>query len=231
MAKTLLQAVNEVLKRVNVIAGDANAFTSLVDTAQQHSIDIAVQVINEGIDELYSASHVSLPNEQAESTLVLAATREYTLATNMVTLLWPMIDKNNTQFLWEFPGGYNQMLLLDPEQDDTGLPFWGAINPVTGKFHTDRQPDAPNIGRTYTYQYEKDLSMSIATDTVPFTDVTFRSMVPAWAQLWKREMKGEFDTALYAQAMGRASRYVTELKQRTSYSSRGRIRSITWPWD
>jgi hypothetical protein len=45
-------------------------------------------------------------------------------------------------------------------------------------------------------------------------------MVPAWVQLYKREMKNEFDQVLYQASMGRASRYLSELEPRTSYLPR-----------
>lgn len=219
--KTLLDGVNEVLKRVNVIAGDANALSDLVDSSRQHTIDISVQVINEGMDELYSLSHIDLPKGQAEGTITLVAgTREYALASNLVTLIWPLRDKDNSQYIWEFGGGYNALLDLDIEQDDTGLPIWGAINPVTGYMHFDRSPTSVDAGRVYTYQYEKDLAVSVASDAFPFGDACFRAMVPAWVQLYKREMKNEFDQPLYQQALGRASRFVTELAPRLSYSPR-----------
>lgn len=221
MAQTLLNAVNEVLKRVNVIAGDAAALTMLTDSPRQHQIDVAIQVINEGMDELYSASHVALPKEQGESTITLiAGQREYSLATDLVLLRWPMVDRINTQFLYEYGGGYNELLLLDPEQNDTGLPFWGAISPINGKMHFDRAPTSVDAGKIYYYEYDRDVSMHAATDTVPFSDACFRAMVPAWVQLWKREEKNSFDQSLYTKSIGRAARFVTQLEQRRSYSPR-----------
>jgi hypothetical protein len=222
MAHTLLDAVNETLKRVNVIAGNAGLLASLTSSSIQHNIDIAVQVTNEGIDELYSSSNKSLPNEQAESTITLATgIREYSLAADLVTLIWEMIDKPNSQYLFEYTEGYNALLLLDPQQTNTGLPTWGVISPINGKLRLDRAPDSASNGRTYTYQYEKNLALVNATDLVPFNDATFRAMVPCWVQLYKREMRNEFDQALFMQAIGRASRFVTEEKMRENYSPRG----------
>lgn len=226
--KTLLDCVNAVLRRVNVISGDAAAFTSLTDSAQQHPIDIAVQVINEGIDDLYSASNKSLPLSQAEGTLTLVAgQREYVLATDLAELIWsldkPMVDRTNTQYLWPWGGDYQSLLLLDAEQDDTGLPYWGIISPINGKLHLDRTPTSAEVatGAAYVYEYEKDLGMSLATDPVPFpNNVVFRSMVPCWVQLYNREMKNTFDQPLYAQGIGRASRLATEIRQRESWSPR-----------
>lgn len=221
MAKTLLNATNEILKRVGVIAGDAGLLTTLTDSARQVAIDVAVQVVNEGIDELYAASNVAKPNGQGESTVTLAtADRSYALAAGLIRLRWPMVDKTNTQFLHQYPGGYNAMLLADPEQDDTGLPVYAAINPVNGELHLDRAPTSVENGRIYTYQYDKDLVLSLAADTVPFKDGVFRAMVPAWVQLWKRERRNEFDTELYRMDMGRAATLMMQIQPRDSWSPR-----------
>lgn len=221
MAKTLLNCVNEVLKEVGVIAGDVGLLTTLTDSARQISIDRAVQVINEGIDELYTTSEVAHPNEQAESTIVLVlATRAYTLATDLIQLRWPMIDKTNTQWLKPYPGGYNAMLTGDPEQDDTGMPHFAAIRPTDGKLYLDRAPNAEDVGKTYTYQYDKTLELDSASDTVPFNDTIFRAMVPAWAQMWKRERRGEFDAGAFGLSIGRASRLLAQKQMRTHYNPR-----------
>lgn len=219
--KTLLNAVNEIFKRVNAISGDAAALTSLVDSSRQHPIDVAVQVVSEGIDELYSATHISLPKGQAESTITLATgSREYPLAGDFIAMYWPMIDRPNSQYLFEWSGGYNKMLLLDPQQTFTGLPQWGCISPITGNIRVDRAPTTVENGNVYTYEYERDLVLVNPTDQVPFSNACFRSMVPAWVQLYNRGMRNEFDQALYMASIGRASRFVTEAQQRTSYSPR-----------
>lgn len=221
MAKTLLNAVNEILKRVNENAGDAAALTTLTDSARQHPIDLCVQVINEGVDKLYTSCGVAKPLGQAESTITLATgTRAYALAAGLVRLRFPLIDKTNTQFITQFPGDYNAMLQFDPEQDNTGLPHYGAISPVTGYLHLDAAPTAVENGKVYTYQYDKDLAMSAASDTVPFGDACFRAMVPVWVQLYKRERRNEFDSELYRDSMGTAAGLLSKIEPRTSYSPR-----------
>jgi hypothetical protein len=221
MAKTLLDAVNEILKRVGMIQGDDNLLTSLSVSARQRSIDIAIQVTNEGIDELYSTTDEPQARGQGESTITLiSSTRTYSLATDLVRLRWPFVDETNNQYLYESPGGYNDMLLLDPEQDDTGLPMFAAIRPTDGLLYLDRIPTSAEDSRIYTYQYDKDLSLSTLTDTVPFSDAVFRAMVPAWVQLWKREQNNEFDGDLFKANIGRAARLMTQAQPRTDYCPR-----------
>lgn len=221
MAKTLLNSVNETLKRVSVIAGDSGALSTLTDSARQVSIDVAVQVINEAIGELYSVCEIPQPNELKESTVTLATgTRAYTLASDLLLLRWPFIDRTNNQYLTEFPGGYEKLLLLDPEQDDTGLPHFATIRPTDGKLVVDRAPDAADNGKIYYYQYDKTLRMTLAADTVPFSDDVFDAMVPVWAQIWKRDRRQEYDGAMVRANMGRAARLLTKSQPRTHYSPR-----------
>lgn len=222
MAKTLLQCVNAILKRTQIITGDAGELSSLTDSARQVSIDVATQVINEGISELYTTAEIAQPNEQGESTITLVlATRAYTLATDLVQLRWPMIDKTNTQWLQHYPGGYNAMLVGDPEQDDTGMPHYGAIRPTDGKLYLDRAPNAEDVGKVYTYQYDKSLRMTLAADTVPFNDDIFDAMVPAWVQLFRRDRQNDFDRDIFRLNVGRASRLLTQRQMRHHYSPRG----------
>jgi hypothetical protein len=221
MAKTLLNGVNEVLKRVNEIAGDAAALTTLLDSARQHPIDLTVQVINEGVIKLYALPGLSLPKRQASSTITLVtSTRAYALAADVVTLHWPLIDRTNSQIIQQYPGGYNEMLLDDLEQDDTGLPQYAVIRPTDGYLYVDVAPTSTENGRVYTYQYDKSLLMTTAAATMPFTDEVFTAMVPAWVQLYKREKRNEFDTDLFRNALGEAARMVSQNPPRDSYSPR-----------
>lgn len=224
MAKTLLNAVNEVLKKVGMIHGDSEALTTLSRSAIQRSIDIAIQVINEGIDDLYTTSGVPLPNMQDESTITLVTgTRSYALASTLVRLQdEPMVDQTNNQYLEPYPGGYNQMLIDDPERDDTGLPQYYAIKATNGQIYLDRAPTSVENGRIYTYQFDKDLVLTVLGDTVPFKDIVFRAMVPVWALLWQRERRGAkaFDPALYKKRMGTASGLLRQVTPRTSYNNK-----------
>ena len=111
-------------------------------------------------------------------------------------------------------------MLLDPEQDDTGLPYAGAIRPTDGKLHLDRSPTTVEAGRTYTYQYDKSLEMTLLTDTVPYNNQVFNAMVPVWVQLWKRDIRSEFDMALFTESRSRAARLLTQTIPRTDWSPR-----------
>lgn len=221
MAKTLLNAVNETLKRVRIISGDSSALSTLVDPARQNYVDTAVQAINEALEELYSTSGLPMPEELSSDTIILATNvRSYGLPTNMVQMHWPLIDRTNTQYIYEYPGTYLDLLKIDPEQDDLGQPMFAAINPEDGELYLDRAPTSTYNGRVYTFQYDKDISLSSANDRVPFSDAVFRAMVPVWAELWKRDQRQSFDGDFVGLQIGRASRLVTQQQQRRSWRNR-----------
>jgi len=223
MPKSLLNCVNETLKRLKRIQGDQAALTSLTDSSRQIWIDVTVQVINEGIDVLYDASNVRKPLEVSETTtevtLVLNQ-REYTLPTDLVQLRWPGLDETNGMFIERYPGGYDQLRKDQPRPDTgyEGTPIYGVINPLNEKLRLDHRPTAADVGKVYIFEYDKDLVLADATDTVPFKDAVFRSMVPAWAQLVQRDMKRDFDAPIFEAAIGQAARFLNQEQRRTHWS-------------
>lgn len=221
MAKTLLNAVNEIFKRVSLIAGDSSALTSLTDSARQVDVDVAVQSVNEAIDELYSSSATRRPNQGASSTITLVtSTQAYALASDCVRLHFPLVDSTNSQAIYEYKAGYDALWYLNQISAQTGTPLYGAIRPSDGYIYLDRAPTSTDNGKVYNYNYDKDLVLSLAADTVPFNDEIFRAMVPAWVQVWKRERRNEFDVELFKSSIGRAARLLPKIPQRTSWSPR-----------
>jgi hypothetical protein len=119
-----------------------------------------VQVINEGIDALFAPgpSRCRRSRRPRRPSCWSPARAPTALATDLVALRWPLIDKTNSQFI-----SSTRRLRRDaaprPEQDDTGLPL-AAIRPTDGKLHLDRAPTSAEAGRTYTYQYDADQALS-----------------------------------------------------------------------
>jgi hypothetical protein len=233
LAKSLLNCVNEVLKKVKKIAGDAGALTTLTDSGRQVYIDNAVQAWNETIDQLYSVSSRALPQEIAENTITIATSdRDYALQTDLVQLRWPFIDETNGRIIEEYPGGY--LALINSQfipSNHTGMPYYAAIRPTDGEIYLDTIPTSSENGLVYKYRYDKDLVLTVAADTVPFSDATFRAMVPAVAEIWKRNQEQSFDNEMYTMSLGRASRLMTNTVQRNAYVSwREPLRSGTDPY-
>lgn len=220
MAKTLLNGVNDLLKRVQIIAGDSGELASLTDSARQHWIDLAVQCWNEAVEQLYSLTHIPQPQELGESTIVLASgDRDYALAADLVQLHFPLIDETNGAYILEQPGGYLGLVSsqLFPA-NYTGLATYGAIRPTDGQLYLDRIPTASEVGKTYKYRYDKDVSLSLAADTFPFTDAVYRALLPVATELWKLQKENKSFDGLSRKSFARAARYLTMTQPRPTWT-------------
>lgn len=212
---SLLDACNETLKRVQIIDSDSE-LTILSKDGRQNDIDIVIQIWNELMDQLYSEARQPMPNIMSEGTLTLVQDdRDYALNSDLVRLHFPLQDIDNGQYIVHYPGGYLKLLEDEPEPSNfTGLPQAGAIRPDDGELYLDRVPTSDEDGRTYTYRYEKDAELTVPEDTFPFNDAIFRALVPAAAELWKRERKGEFASGVFRTHMGRARRLLSQIYPR-----------------
>ena len=138
--------------------------------------------------------------------------RDYALPSNLIQIRWPLIDETNGQYISEYPGGYDQIVIDQIFPDNYhGLPHLGAIRTTDGQLYVDFIPQSAENGRVYTLRYDKDLSLSTATDTFPFDDVVFRALVPAVAEMWKRDKRAqEYSPRAYNKYMAQAVRYLSK---------------------
>lgn len=222
MSKTLLNGVNDVLKRLDLLDADSGVLTTLTDSARQNWIDTIIQLWNEGLDELYSRHGSPKPKSMTEGTITLVTgTRAYTLATDMAVFLrrLHLYDSTNNHYITFLEdSGFEQIQLSDPEEDDTGLPSFAFIDPEDNKILMNRTPTAAENGRVYRYFYQKDLELTLAADTFPFTDTVYRAMIPAVAQLWRRDNVTDFDPGIFAASIARAAFYLSQAPLRRSWS-------------
>ena len=227
----LLEGVNRLLVKVGEVT-KRNELTTLTDSSRQVFIDDAIDVINEVVDELYTFSSQPRPKGIRSSTLELSATREYTLHSNMTRLRtdYHLIDETNNLIITLVEDGHQDVVFGDIEQDDTGLPHFATINPENGRLIMDRTPDSPSIGRIYKYRYEKDLELSDADDEFPFNTTVLRAIVPAAAELWRRDHEQNFDTAIFRSSLGRAARFLRQTPARTKYGPKRAVIDVTDPF-
>jgi len=231
MAKTLLNCLNETLKKTKVINSN-NLLTSLTHTGKQPYIDIAIQAINETIDQLYLDIKIPRPNIITEATITLVTSdRDYALASDLNILHWPFLDETNGQYITKYPGEYLELVSDQTYPANyTGLPQVGAIRPTDGQLYLDRIPTSTENGNVYKYRYSKDTELVLAADTVPFSDVVFRALIPAFSEKWKLENKREFNGGVFKRSIGTAARYLRQMPVDDSWSPRYGGNNITDPY-
>lgn len=230
--KTLLDCVNDTLRRVKIIAGDNAVLTTLTQSGKQIFIDLAVQVWTEEIEQLYSSCEMSMPNELGSDSITLVTgTRAYALAADMVQLNWPLLNQTSGHYIHEHPGGYVDLWRSQAiPANYTGQSQTAAIRPSDGYLYLDTVPTSDENGDIYAYTYDKDVSLSLATDMVPFGDAVYRALLPAVAEKWKFEQHNKFEPAIYKQAFGRAARLLSQNQMDSSWMPRKGGNSVTDPY-
>lgn len=218
MAKTLLTAVNDTLKRVKQIQGDAGNLTTFIDSPRQNYIDTAIQIWNEMIVELYTISDLPLPGEVGSSPLTLTAAREYALPANLEQIRYPLIDEVNGRFIVEYPGGFEAMRRDQPQPSTyQGTPNFAVINPETGLLRLDVAPVGDTIGEIYQMIFDKTILLTSTTDVFPFQDSVVDALMPAVAEMWKKEQQNSFDAGIFGLHLGRAARLITKVQPRQTW--------------
>lgn len=220
MAKTLLQGVNEVMKRMGYIKGNSGELASLTDSQRQTTIDQVVQAWNRLLIEIYDASEIALPDELAEDTITLATgDRDYALASDLNQLRFPLVNQSNGNEIFEYNGGYTQMFRDQTiPANYTGQSTLAAIRPTDGQLYLDAIPTSNENGDVYTYQYDKSITLSLATDTFPFKDDVFNALISACAETVSRYKKRSFDEGEYNRSTGLAISLMTQQPQRAFWT-------------
>ena len=215
MPYNFLQAINKVLKRVNEIKGTQGELVSFTDSPRQAMIDTVRQQWNEIINEIYSLHNQPLPKEVSTQAISLVAAREYSLNGDATEIRWPLIDETNGQFIHEYPGGWDAMRRDQwiPERF-TGLPCYAVISPVTRKLRMDTTPTEEFVGRVYVLYYDKYVHMHETFDVFPFSDAVVDALVPAVAEMYRRDVQHSFDEGTFTLSFGRACRYLNPDMQR-----------------
>ncbi len=230
--KTLLQGVNEVLIKASAL-DTSGQLSSLSDNARQTWIDLAVQVLNEVVDEIYSLGKWSKPKQLKVGTITLATNaREYALRSDAIRLRteFDLIDETNNHII-EVLGddGYYQIIRGDHEQDDTGKPTFCAISPISGNIYMDRIPTATENGLEYKYRYDRDFELEDATDQFPFSNAVFRAVIPAAAELWKLNRHQDFSSDVFRLSLGRAGRLARKTPPRQTWMPKSAAPNATDP--
>lgn len=83
-------------------------------------------------------------------------------------------DSQQNRMIGEYPGGERDLRVQVPKyKTDKGAPNWWYWNDATSKQVAFYQlPNTEYDGRVLSYDYEKDVSVSAASDTLPFHSET-----------------------------------------------------------
>lgn len=222
MAKTLLDGVNDVLKKAGIIS-TTNELSSLTNSGKQLFIDHAISAWNESVDQIYSISKVMKPKQGEEDSITLIENvRSYPLPCDLVQIHWPLQEETEGLYIQEYPGGYEDLRHSQTQPDNyTGQPTFAAIDPIEGDLYLNRIPTATEAGNEYKFFYWKDTGLSLGSDVFPFGDVVYRAMVPTVTEVFRYYNNNRFISDMSKFNFGRAVRALMKQPPRSRWISRG----------
>jgi hypothetical protein len=171
-----VEAVTRILRYEGLISGDDDAITSFSQTQYAAAINLAKLAIQDELASLVADAFI--PYEQGEATLTTVANqRTYALASDFVRfddshpflLEVDVSGASENACLSEFEGGEQAIRkeILDYREQTSDSPtcwYWVPTTvPTIGLY------PVPTAVVYYRYMYEKDVDVTNATDTLPFS--------------------------------------------------------------
>lgn len=166
---TLIEAVGRVMRAGGIIRGDTDAPASLSDLQHGATINLAVIAIQDELNELTSDMLLAYEHDATGSISTVAGTRSYSLASDFIRFFGTpsLYESTSNNRYYEFPGGEQKLQLAYPDYKTAQATpqFWYFDLTTTKKIAFW---PVPQDAKTYTYDYEQDVSVTNAADTMPF---------------------------------------------------------------
>jgi len=200
---TFLDAVNRLLRTNSIIKGDDDNITTFSDTQHSAFIELAQIAIQNELNGLIAERLI--PYEKTSGTInLVTGTRTYSLAADFIRFYGKnasFYDATDNTRIYEYGGGEDGLRENDYQYDTTqGSPnYWYMADGSTLLVGFYNVPDSSYNGRALTYDYEKSVSVSLITDTMPFLKTEeYQSFVMMASQRFKYLIQ-EKDTGLLSQ--------------------------------
>lgn len=185
-----VSVVNDLLVVEGLISGDDDTVTNFSGTQHVASIRLAKKSVQQELAALVSDQLI--PYERVDTILTVSA-RTAALASDFVRMQdeFPWLIETSAggvsqgAYIFEYPGGEPALRKRDLKyRENTGKPhawYWvGGTTKSLGFYIT------PNTTYYYRYYYERDVSVSVESDTVPFvSDTEVNTFIEAAARRFK----------------------------------------------
>jgi hypothetical protein len=196
----LITAIGRLLENQGIIRGDTDLPTTLSDLQHGATIRLARNAIQDELNELISDNLIPYEHAGTGSVVTVAGTRSYALPANFIRMFGNayLIDSTSNNWIPEYPGGEIglQSIYNNYKTQQSEPQYWYFDATTTKKIAFW---PVPQSAKTYTFDYEMDVSVTAATDTLPFHN---ESEAQAFCRLAGRRFKFMFenmDVVLLAQ--------------------------------
>lgn len=186
----LITAIGRLMENNGIIRGDTDLPTTLTDLQHGATIRLARNAIQDELNELISDRVIPYEHAGTGSIVTVANTRSYSLPTDFIRMFGRgyLFDSNRTMIA-EAPGGEAKLQVLYGDyKTAAGEPIAWYFDLTTTK-KIAFWP-VPQSAKTWTFDYEKDVSVTLSSDTLPFHN---ESEAQAFCRLASRRFKFMFE--------------------------------------
>lgn len=184
---TLIGAITRIMRSEGIIRGDTDAPTTLSDLQHGATINMAAIAVQDELNELVSDELIPYEHSTTGSIVSVVGQSSYALASDFIRFFGvaSLYDSTNKIRIYEYPGGEEALQQSFFEYKTTqGNPQAWYFDATTTK-KIGLWP-VPSSVKTWTYDYEKDVSVTSASDTLPFHN---ESEAQAFCRLAARRFK------------------------------------------
>ena len=166
---TFLQAVNRVLRSAAILRGDDDEVSTFSDVQHNAALNLAIVAIQSELADLMADRMISY-EKTSGSIVTVSGTRTYAVAADFVRFYGQrpfLYNATDNLAMYEYNGGVDSLRhdILD-YQTQAGSPHhWYWEDTTTKKIGLF---PVPNSAETWAYDYEKDVSVTASSDTLPF---------------------------------------------------------------
>lgn len=164
-----LGSVNRVLVNNTIIKGDDDLVTAFNDSQHEATIRFARNAITSELNNL--TSFFTIPYERTTgSVTTVVGTRTYALPSDFVQFFednpFLYLSTDASQRCYEYPGGEGKLRQVSRQYlTDQGFEIYWYWHDDTTKQIAFSQ--VPNGVRTWNFEYEKNVGVTVAGDTIP----------------------------------------------------------------
>jgi hypothetical protein len=164
--------VNRILRSNGIIKGDDDVLTTFSDLQHNATSQLAQIAIQSELNDLISDNLI--PYERAQGSITtVTGTRAYALAADFVRLYGDppfLYNAVQNRAVYEFAGGENALRnqIWQYRTQSGSVINWYLEQGTSKQIALYQVPDANNAGQIWAYDYEKDVSVTNSTDTLPF---------------------------------------------------------------
>ncbi len=152
-----------------LIRGDTDAPTSLTDLQHGATINIAAIAIQDELNDIVSDNLIAYEHDGTGSITTVSGTRSYSMPSDFVRFFGnpSLYESGGNIRYYEFPGGEQNLsqMYTDYKTAQSTPQYWYFDLTTTKKIAFW---PVPQEAVNYTFDYERDVSVSSAADTLPF---------------------------------------------------------------